>query len=62
MKFGMIVPAPKYWYVPCIYHLFISYILCKKIADFQSLQIYISFNCILFNGCSFMFNLLIDAS
>lgn len=63
MKFRMTVAAPKYWYVPCTYHLFISYILCKKkSADFQFLQIYFSFNCILFNGGSVMLNLLIDAS
>jgi len=46
MKFKMTVVAPKYWYVPCTYHLFISYILCKKSADFQFLQVYFSFNCI----------------
>jgi len=58
----MIVAAPKYWYVPCTYHLFISYIFCNKNAHFQFLQIYFSFNCILFNDGSVMLNLLIDAS
>jgi len=35
MKFRIAVAAPKYWYIPCNYHLFISYILCQKKCRFS---------------------------